>query len=169
MKETLQTLYLIKEKMEYQNRTKESKYLKLCEEISEKELLMFEDGSGTSATGGPSVGGMGGVVNSQPSGLAGATIGTSWADHGGQSGSGDVDVPYNAGGGVKMQQKIPVMGYNHGSRTGKKSRTKKLNMKALKDIMAKNQDYTSGEGEVKKSKVLNFDDFIKNGFTSIKK
>jgi hypothetical protein len=49
-------------------------------------LKNFEELFETSATGGPSVGGMGAVVNSQPSGLAGATIGPNWASHGGVEG-----------------------------------------------------------------------------------
>ena len=171
MKElSLHKLYFIKEKMEEENLTNDKIYLKLCERISQKERIMEDGGAGTSTTGGPSTGGMGDVVNSQPSGLAGATIGTNWSNHGGLSGSGDVSVGFNAGtGGKNLHQKIPVMGFNHGSRTGKKSRTKKLDLKALKNVFAKNQDYTAGEGEVKKSKVMSFDDFLKNDFTTVKK
>lgn len=172
MKEiSLYKLYLLKESMEEEHLINESAYIKVCNKIYEKELLLESDGgAGTSATGGPSVGGMGDVVNSQPSGLAGATIGTSWASGGGKLGSGDVSSPYNPSGSNRMQQKIPVMGYNHGSRTGKKSRTKKLDLKALKNVMSKRQDYTAGEGEVKKApKVMNFQDFIKNDFTTVKK
>jgi hypothetical protein len=43
---------------------------------------------------------------------------------GGTIGSGDISVPYNPGGADRMIQKIPVMGYNHGARTGKKERKK---------------------------------------------
>jgi len=66
------------------------------------------------------------------------------------------------------------MGKDHGPRTGKKSRVKKLDMKALKDVFAKRQDFTDGEGEREqgikgKGKVMNFNNFLKNDFTSIKK
>jgi hypothetical protein len=112
------------------------------------------------------------VVNAQPSGLAGQTIGTNWASGGGTVGSGDVSVPYNPSGSNRMFQKIPVMGSNHGPRTGKKSRVKKLDMKALKDIFAKRQDFTAGEGEreqgTKGGKVMNFNNFLKNDFCFVK-
>lgn len=125
----------------------------------------------TSATGGPPSSGMGAVVSAQPSGLAGATIGTNWASGGGTSGSGDVSIPYNPSGSNRMQQKIPVMGKNHGARTGKKSREKKLDIKALKDALAKRKDFTAGQGEREpgKKKVMDFNDFMKNDYTTIKK
>lgn len=172
MKMSLYQLYILKEKMEQENLSSEEGYLKLCEKISNRESLL-EDGGGTSATGGPagSVGGMGAVVNAQPSGLAGATIGTSWASHGGTTGSGDVSVPYNPSGSNRVFQKIPApsMGSNHGARTGKKSREKKLDMKALKNIFAKRQDFTAGQAKNGEKKVMNFDDFQKNDVNTIKK
>jgi hypothetical protein len=117
---------------------------------------------------------MGAVVSAQPSGLAGATIGTNWASGGGTTGSGDVSVPYNPSGANRVFQKIAAQGQNHGARTGKKSRVKKLDLKALKDIFAKRQDFTAGEGEREqgikgKGKVMNFNNFLKNDFTTIKK
>lgn len=161
----LQQLILMKEKMEELEMFSDPVYKRICEKISDR---LNED---TSATGGLATGGMGAVVNAQPSGLAGQTIGTSWASGGGQAGSGDISVPYNPGGSNRMQQKIPVMGKSHGGRTGKKSRKKRLDMKALKDVFARRQDYTSGEGERKerKRKVMDFNDFLKNDFTTIKK
>jgi hypothetical protein len=170
MKMSLYQLYLLKEKMEQENLSSEEGYLKLCEKISQREQMIEED---TSATGGPagSVGGMGAVVSAQPSGLAGATIGTSWASHGGTVGSGDVSVPYNPSGSNRVFQKIPApsMGSNHGARTGKKSREKKLDMKALKNIFAKRQDFTAGQAKNGEKKVMNFDDFQKNDVNTIKK
>ncbi len=137
------------------------------EAIKYKESLILE----TSATGGLAVGGMGAVVSAQPSGLAGSTIGTNWASGGGTTGSGDVSVPYNPSGSNRLFQKLPTpMGKEHGPRTGKKSRQKKIDVKALKDILSKRQDFTDGQGEVKKDKrVLDFNDFLKNDFTTIKK
>lgn len=168
MKEmSLYQLYSIKEKMEEQSDSNSKNYIKLCEEISNIEKLM-ED---TSATGGPggSVGGMGAVVSAQPSGLAGQTIGTSWASGGGTEGSGDISVPYNPSGSNRMQQKIPVMGSNHGPRTGKKSREKKLDIKALKDVFARRQDFTGGQARSGEKKVMSFDDFKKDDVNTIKK
>ena len=43
-------------------------------------------------------------------------------------------------------------------------------MKTLKNIFAKKQDYTAGEGEVKREpKVMSFDNFLKNDVNTIKK
>ena len=166
-KMSLYQLYSIREKMEEQDDSNSPNYIKLCEEISNIEKLM-ED---TSATGGPagSVGGMGAVVSAQPSGLAGQTIGTSWASGGGTVGSGDISVPYNPGGSNRMQQKIPVMGSNHGARTGKKSREKKLDIKALRDVFARRQDFTSGQTRSGEKKVMSFDNFKKDDVNKIKK
>jgi hypothetical protein len=130
-----------------------------------EEFKILEDGSGTSATGGPA--GMGAVVSAQPSGLAGATIGTNWASGGGTVGSGDISVPYNPSGANRMFQKIPAMGYNHGSRTGKKTRGKRMTIKSMKDIFGKKQDYT--KGSERKAKVMNFDDFGKDDITKVKR
>ena len=90
----------------------------VTETIKTKEKSLLED---TSATGGPSVGGMGAVVSAQPSGLAGSTIGTNWASGGGTVGSGDVSTPYNPSGSNRVFQKEPLaMGKDHGPRTGTK-------------------------------------------------
>jgi len=165
----LSQLYAIKESMEEENLTHSSHYRKVCEKIQRIESSILEDGGMTSATGGPSVGGMGAVVNAQPSGLAGATIGTNWASRGGTTGSGDVSVPYNPSGSNRVFQQVP-MGKEHGPRTGKKSRNKKLDLKALKNIFAKRQDYTNSQDEKpKEKKVMSFNDFMKNDFTTIKK
>ena len=165
----LHQLYLIKESMEKENLTSNRHYKRICEKIDEIQQFL-EDGGMTSATGGPSVGGMGAVVSAQPSGLAGATIGPNWASGGGTTGSGDVSVPYNPSGANRVFQQIP-MGKEHGPRTGKKSRTKKLDLKTLRNIFAKKQDYTSGQGEVggREKKVMSFDNFLKNDFNTIKK
>ena len=166
---SLYQLYLMRDKMVEMEMFDDPVFLSICEKIEYRELLV-EDGGDTSATGGLSVGGMGNVANGQPSGLAGQTIGTSWASGGGQAGSGDVSIPYNPSGSNRMQQKIPVMGFNHGPRTGKKSRVKKMDIKALKANFAKRQDYTAGQtdGE-KKSNVMNFNDFQISDFTKVKK
>ena len=152
-----------------ENMTGTLEFNQVLEAINLKENQIFED---TSATGGPAVsGGMGAVVSAQPSGLAGATIGTNWASGGGTVGSGDVSIPYNPSGSNRVFQKIPApMGKEHGPRTGKKSRVKKLDLKSLKDIFAKRQDFTAGQGDTSgKKKVLDFNDFLKNDFNTIKK
>lgn len=154
--------------------------------IDEKEReyvkLLLED---TSATGGPAgavsggevssggvafgnaaIAGMGNVVAAQPSSLPGATIGSAWSDHGGTTGSGDVSFLLPGAG--KMYQKAP-MGKGHGAQTGKKSREKKLNIKQLKDVFARKQDYTSGEGGTRTKKVMSFDDFQKDSMSKVTK
>ena len=166
MEMSLYKLHIIKEKMEQENLSNSSNYSSLCEKITNMELTLEEN---TSATGCPSVGGMGAVVNAQPSGLAGQTIGTNWASGGGTVGSGDVSVPYNPSGSNRMFQKIPVMGSNHGPRTGKKSREKKLDLKALKSVFAKRQDFTAGQTKNGEKKVMSFDDFKKDDINTIKK
>lgn len=108
-----------------------------------------------------------GEVSSMPSGgIAGSSIGPNWASNGGSVGPGAVNVPYNPGGGNRMFQKVP-MGKNHGARTGKKSREKKVDLKALRDEMRKKKE----EGPRPKGKraVLDFDDFLKKDITTIKK
>jgi hypothetical protein len=165
-------LYKIKHKLTKEGNIDNEYYQEILESIKVEESKILED---TSATGGPAVSsGMGAVVSAQPSGLAGATIGTNWASGGGTTGSGDVSVPYNPSGANRVFQKIAAQGQNHGARTGKKSRVKKLDLKALKDIFAKRQDFTAGEGEREqgikgKGKVMNFNNFLKNDFTTIKK
>ena len=169
-------LYILKNRLIKKGLVESDDMYQILEAIDYKEKLILEE-EDTSATGGPAVsGGMGAVVSSQPSGLAGATIGTNWASGGGTVGSGDISVPYNPSGANRMQQKIPVstMGKDHGARTGKKSRLKKLDLKALKSVFAKRQDFTSGEGEREQGikgngKVMNFNNFLKNDFTTIKK
>lgn len=162
-------LYQIKSRFLKEDHSDEVLFEQIVSTIKQKESLILED---TSATGGTSVGGMGAVVNAQPSGLAGTTIGTNWASGGGSVGSGDVSIPYNPSGSNRVFQKMPSpMGKEHGPRTGKKSRQKRLDLKALKDIFAKRQDFTSGEGEIKSKdkKVLDFNNFLKNDFNTIKK
>ncbi len=144
--------------------------------------VVFEDVSATGgpsgSVGGSSVGsfgvglansttaGMGGVVSSQPSAFPGSLNGTNWINGGGKSGSGDISVPYNPSGANRMFQKIP-MGKNHGAKTGKKSRIKGIDMKALKNMFAKNQDITTKSEKPKR--VMNFDDFQKDEFTKVTK
>jgi hypothetical protein len=166
---SLMELYQIKSRFLKEDHSDEVLFEQIVSTIKQKESLILED---TSATGGTSVGGMGAVVNAQPSGLAGTTIGTNWASGGGSVGSGDVSIPYNPSGSNRVFQKMPSpMGKEHGPRTGKKSRQKRLDLKALKDIFAKRQDFTSGEGEIKSKdkKVLDFNNFLKNDFNTIKK
>jgi len=166
---SLMELYQIKSRFLKEDHSDEVLFEQIVSTIKQKESLILED---TSATGGPSVGGMGAVVDAQPSGLAGTTIGTNWASGGGSVGSGDVSIPYNPSGSNRVFQKMPSpMGKEHGPRTGKKSRQKRLDLKALKDIFAKRQDFTSGEGEIKSKhkKVLDFNNFLKNDFNTIKK
>ena len=157
-------LYLIKNRLIKEGMQDDPLMNDILIAINEKEQMILED---TSATGGPSVGGMGAVVSAQPSSMAGSTVTPSWASGGGTTGSGDVSVPYNPSGTNRVFQKIPVMGKGHGAQTGKKSRVKKLDMKALKDVFAKKQDYT--KDGTRKPKVISFDDFVKSDITKVKK
>lgn len=150
--------------------------------------LITED---TSATGGPagsvvgssvgsagvamanaSIAGMGAVVSPQASSLAGTTMGDNFSSQGGTVGSGDVSVPFPVGGKNPMFQKMP-MGKSHGSRTGKKSREKRLSMSQLKDIFSKRQDYTKGSeksvSQKKSPRVMNWDNFVKDDLNRVKR
>jgi hypothetical protein len=83
MELSLQELYEIKNILIKEGLQSEDLFNIVLNDIESKEIS--ED---TSATGGPAVsGGMGAVVSAQPSGLAGATIGTNWASGGGTTGS----------------------------------------------------------------------------------
>lgn len=159
---TLLELYSLKERMiKYDDY---SLMNEINESIKNKELSLLES---TSATGGASSGGMGAVVSAQPSGLAGQTIGTNWASNGGTVGSGDVSVPYNPSGSNRVFQKLQSpMGKNHGARTGKKTRKKKLDLNTIRKMMSKSKDFKPSESG---KKVMNYNDFLKNDFTTIKK
>jgi len=132
-----------------------------------KNILEFSEYFEDSATGGPAgaVSG-GGYVNSQPSSLPGVTSDPAYANTGGKEGD-YLSVPYNAGGKLVRHD---VMGKDHGALTGKKSRTKRLDMKALKNIFAKRQDYTANQSDVdRKPKVMDFEDFQKADIERVKK
>lgn len=158
-------LYLIKNRIIKEGMQEDPLMYDVLNAIYEKEKMILED---TSATGSPAGAVGSSVVSAQPSGLAGATIGTNWSSGGGTEGTGDASIPYNAGvGGSNKFQKIPVMGKSHGAQTGKKSREKRLDMKTIKDMFAKKQDHTK-DGD-RKPKVISFDDFVKNDITKVKK
>lgn len=106
--------------------------------------------------------GMGAIVSAQPSCLPGVTTG----EYSGTTGSGDIGVPFNAGGGSMLSQKIPVMGREHSARTGKKSRTKKLDMKHLRSVLKSRREFLPGESS---KKVMSFDDFKKDDFNKVTK
>jgi hypothetical protein len=129
-----------------------------------EHLIKFDELFEDSATGGPAgaVSG-GGYVNSQPSSLPGVTTNPTYAATGGTDGD-YASVPFNT------MSKQYVMGKEHGAMTGKKSRTKKLDMKKLKDIFANRQDYTAGQSKVdKKQRVMDFEDFQKADINQVKK
>lgn len=125
-----------------------------------KILKFYEINEMTSATGGPAVSsGMGAVVSSQPSGLAGQTLGPNWASGGGTEGSGDISVPYNPSGSNRLFQRLK----NHGPRDAKRLRRKK-SLKYLKNLFSKKQDFTANQG-----KVMNYNNFEKDDMMKIKK
>lgn len=154
-----------------------SLYEKLSKYGSDSELEAFREHilreekilEDTSATGGPSVSGtsnsvsfssgvgmadastsgMGGVYQSQPSAFPGSLNGANWVNGGGQSGSGDISVPYNPSGANRIFQKMKSpMGKNHGAKTGKKSRIKGMDLKKLRSIK-----------RPKFNKIIDFDSF----------
>jgi len=161
-------LYKIKKRLINEGMMDDELMQDVLEAIKHQENLILE----TSATGGPA--GMGSVVSAQPSGLAGATIGTNWASHGGTTGSGDVSVPYNPSGANRVSQKIPSpMGKDHGARTGKKSRQKRLDMKTLQNIFKNRPKFGENSKDVDKrsgeKKVMDFNDFAKSDINTVKK
>jgi len=163
-------LYRIKKRLINEGMSDDELMQDVLEAIKYHEDLILENA--TSATGGPA--GMGAVVSAQPSGLAGQTIGPNWASNGGTTGSGDVSVPYNPGGANRMFQKLPSpMGKDHGARTGKKSRKKRLDMKTLQNIFKNRPKFGENDkGVDKKSgekKVMDFNDFLKNDVNKVKK
>jgi hypothetical protein len=152
--------------------------IEFVKKLIEKKELLLEN---TSATGGPagsagsssvgvgssgvalantSVSGMGPVQSSQPSSIPGVLNGQAWASGGGQSGSGDISVPYNPSGANRMFQKLPAFSKKKQSDPNvitKKSRHKQLDMKTLKDMMSNKK--ASG-------KIMNFNDFEKKDVTT---
>ena len=151
--------------------------------ITEKEheylYSIFED---TSGTGGPAgaagaasigiggggvaysnaaIGGMGAVVAAQPSNNTGVTTEPGYSAGGGTTGSGDVSMPYNAGG-TKMFQKVPV-----DNRKGNNKRRKNKILAQLKSAVMSRQDFTKGQGESKPKKLMNFDSFSKDELNKV--
>lgn len=144
-----------------QENMKKSSSKKISSKIYNIIDKVLED---TSAVGGPA--GMGSVVSSQPSGLAGQTIGPNWASNGGTIGSGDVSIPYNPGGSNRVFQSIksPV-DRSHSSRMDRKRNKKRANLKKLKNLTKNISNFE----QAPKGKVMNYNDFLKNDFTTIKK
>jgi hypothetical protein len=150
----------------------------------EKEYVdhIYEDVSGAGGPGGAAAaasigmggggvgyanaatGGMGAVTAAQPSIYAGSTMEPGFSAGGGRTGSGDVSVPYNTGGN-KVFQKIAAPD----NRKGSNKRRKNKILKGLKNIFSQKQDYTSGEGKVKKQNVMNFNQFSKDQFSKVTK
>lgn len=123
-------------------------------------------GGGGVAMANASIGGMGAVTSSQPSAYAGSTTEPAFSAGGGKSGSGDISVPYNPGGRKKVFQKMsaPLT-----DRRGSNKRRKNKILRGLKDIFSQKQDFTSGQGGIKKSKVMNFDQFDKENLSKVTK
>jgi len=137
-----------------------------------KHLILFENfeeetNESTSATGGLAV--STGVSGGPASGLAGQTLSTNWASSTNKVSDGTLDVAYNPGGANRVYQKIPApMAKNHGPFTGKKSREKRLDLKALRTAFNKRKEdsdiKTPGE-----RKVMSFDSFERDNINTIKK
>jgi hypothetical protein len=144
-----------------------------CKE-SEYLSSLFEDGPGGAAAaasigmggGGvaysnAAIGGMGGVVAAQPSNNTGVTTEPGYTAGGGKTGSGDISIPYNAGG-TKMFQKAPV-----DNRRGTNKRRKNKVLAGLKSVFANRQDFTAGQGKDKPKRVMNFDSFSKDELNKV--
>jgi|688.fasta_scaffold83951_4 hypothetical protein len=148
----------------------------ILELISQQEL-----NENTSATGGPSgdagsstvgygsigVGlrtTVGPVPSTNPQRSSGNLAGSDWIN-GGKSG--DVETPFNPSGSNRVFQKTPVMGKGHGAMTGKKSRVKPLDLKALRDVLKNKNKQT--DMKPRTGKVMNFDDFQKGEITNVTK
>jgi hypothetical protein len=177
----LEELYQMRGEMsKYGEDTTEINFLIDCGE-SEYYLSLFEN---TSATGGPagaagassigiggggvaygnaSIGGVGDVTPAQPSVNAGVTSDPAYTAGGAKIGSGDVSVPYNAGGGKKMFQKVPT-----DNRKGDNKRRKNKMIANLRSVVS-HQDFTAGQGESRPKKLMNFDSFSKEELNKVTK
>jgi hypothetical protein len=118
-------------------------------------------GGGGVAYANGSVAGMGPVVSSQPSVNAGVTTDPAYGQGGGKSGSGDIGVPYNAGG-KKVFQKQPVDNLK-----GSNKRRKNKMLAGLRSVFANRQDWTASQGKPKAGKIMNFDNFSKDNFSKV--
>lgn len=154
-------LYQIKSRLIKESMTEEPIWFEVLESIKVIEDKIVEN---TSATGGPFVGG-GGGMSGNPVDLGKTPLGPKWAS-GPTNDKGYINVPYNPSGADRMMQRIPVMGKDHGARTGKKSREKRLDIKSLRAALAKRKDFERKDGE---KKVMSFDNFTKDDFSRIKK
>ena len=104
---------------------------------------------------------------SSASGLAGQTLSTNWASKTNKESDGTLDVAYNPGGSNRVFQKIPApMGSNHGARTGKKTREKRLDLKALRNSLKSRKEFSKTPGQ---QKVMSFDNFEKDKMNTIKR
>ena len=155
-------LYQIKSCLIKESMTNEPIWEELLLEIKRLEEKIFNE-SDTSATGGPFIGG--GGMSGNPVDLGKTPLGPKWASSS-TNDKGYIIVPYNPSGADRMMQRIPVMGKDHGARTGKKSREKRLDIKALRDALAKRKDFERKDGE---KKVMSFDNFTKDEFNKIKR
>lgn len=154
-------LYQIKSRLIKESMTEEPIWYEVLESIKVIEDKIVEN---TSATGGPFVGG-GGGMSGNPVDLGKTPLGPKWAS-GSTNDKGYINVPYNPSGADRMMQRISVMGKDHGARTGKKSREKRLDIKALRAALAKRKDFERKDGE---RKVMSFDNFTKDDLSRIKK
>jgi len=116
--------------------------------------------SGVGYANASNVAGMGAVIAAQPSSYAGSTIGSNFTKGGGTVGSGDLGFPLNATDGNKMYQKAPVMGKNHGPKTGKKSRKRQFD---IKQFSGASRSKPHGKN------IMSFGDFTKDAINKVTK
>lgn len=174
MKKEIEKLVQLRTKMILEGMDIYDISIKISELENQYKTLILED---TSATGGvavggsvgstgvamanASIGGMGGVVSSQPALTAGVTIDPGYTSNGGLVGSGDIGVPYNAGG-KKAFQKLKV-----DNRRGTNRRRKNKMLAGLKSAFSKKQDYTAGQGKPRTKKIMSFSSFEKDELNKV--
>jgi len=100
-------------------------------------------------------------VAAQPSNNTGVTTEPGYTAGGGKTGSGDISMPYNAGG-TKMFQKAPVDN-RRGTNKGRKNKV----LAGLKSVFANRQDFTAGQAKDKPKRVMNFDSFSKDELNKV--
>jgi len=113
--------------------------------------LFLEDDGGIAYSGSTNVG-MGPVISAQPSVNSGSMIGSDWSSGGGTIGSGDISFPWNSSSNKMIFRKEKVKRF-------KDKKVNKFKRKSIKVLYDKPS----------KSKLMTFDNFIKNDLTKVNK
>jgi len=162
LKLDLSSLYKIKSDIKYQMLSEGKNYSskKKLRLVNEAIKLLKEDDGGSGGVASVTQGttsGMGDVVSAQPSSIPGVTTEPGYSQSGGTVGSGDVSFPFPAIGGKRM-----LMGFGKDNNTPQHMKKKKR--KPQFDI-----NTVTKSDELPKSKVMNYQDFIKADVNKIKR